>query len=220
MLFNLTSQEVSELVHPDACYQPLMTSEDRHRCFYTAFQVVFLAGPSQSAAQFGWWQACSVRGEVGPGWFPPSLFVLLSTSASTQMYLSPLPVTAPTPLPLKPKGPAITQLFKLSQEPVSLPPLPWSLILPFLPPPISLPAPPKCIPAWQTTWDFTSPLKSAASGNHSSPCNILVFKGIRDWGGNQPGNLLYSSCFLLVVNSVDALQEEKKSESGIFIMWS
>lgn len=45
---------------------------------------------------------------------------------------------------------------------------------PFAPP---LPQSPtlQCIPAWQTTWDFTSPLKSAASGNHSSSCNILVF---------------------------------------------
>lgn len=64
-----------------------------------------------------------------------------------------------------------------------LPPFPASLI--------SV-SPPKCISAWQTTWDFSSPLKSAASGKHSSPRNILVFKGIRDWGGNQPGNLLYS----------------------------
>lgn len=67
-------------------------------------------------------------------------------------------------------------------------------------------SPPKCISAWQTTWDFSSPLKSAASGKHSSPRNILVFKGIRDWGGNQPGNLLYSLCFLLVVNSADVFQ--------------
>lgn len=211
MLFNLTSQGVSEPAHPDACYQPLMTSEDQHRHYYIAFQVV-LADRNQSAAQFGWWQACSVRGEVGPGWFPPSLFVLLSTdalptTASTQKCLS-LPITTPTPQPLKPKGPAITQLFKLSQEPVSLPPPPPIHHPPFScppPPHLSL-LPPKCIPAWQTTWDFTSPLKSAASGNHSSPCNILVFKGIRDWGGNQPGNLLYSSCLLIVAGG-------KKSES-------
>lgn len=197
-----------------------MTSEDRHRRFYTAFQVVFLAGPSQSAAQFGWWQACSVRGEVGPGWFPPPRFVLLCTSGSTQMYLSPLPVTAPTPYPWNPKARQSLSCSSYLRSLSLFPLLPWSPILPFLafprrpPPPRPSPSlsllPPKCIPAWQTTWDFTSPLKSAASGNHSSPCNILVFKGIRDWGGNQPGNLLYSSCLLLVVNSVDALQEEKK----------
>lgn len=52
MLFNLTSQGVSEPAHPDACYQPLMTSEDQHHHYYIAFQVV-LAGPNQSAAQFG-----------------------------------------------------------------------------------------------------------------------------------------------------------------------
>lgn len=44
---------------------------------------------------------------------------------------------------------------------------------------------PRSIPAWQTTRDFTSPFKSAASGNRSSSCNILVFGGIRDRGSNQ-----------------------------------
>lgn len=166
-------------------------------CCCRALQAIFQAVPKQSAAQFGWWQACSVRGEVSPGWFPP--FSARSPlhwhpsspiSAIVQMRLCPpfasrclppthlrsIPIPAPY-LPQKPKDPAIIQSLKLSQEPVSLRLPPSNL--PILPSSTSLhpstPVPPQCIPAWQTTWDFTSPLKSAASGNHSSSCNILVF---------------------------------------------
>lgn len=63
--------------------------------------------------------------------------------------------------------------------------------------PSILPPLPKSIPAWQTTWDFTSPLKSAASGNHSSRRNVLVFKGLRDWGGNWCRYILPFSSWLL-----------------------
>lgn len=157
---------------------------------HRALQVIFLAGPHQSAAQFGWWQACSVKGEVGPGWFLPSLRALLCIDAPPHLsFCSNVPLSSlslqllPSPSyhnyshspPVKPRDPAIAQLLKLSQEPVSLRPPP--------PPPSSPPPSPKSIPAWQTTWDFTSPLKSAASGNHS--VQYFSIQGIRDWGGNQ-----------------------------------
>lgn len=108
---------------------------------------------------------CSFSSEVTP----------LPTSVTTQMCtVLPFPPTDVPPshnYSLKPKDLAIAQLLSYlrSLSHFTSPPT----ILPSLATPLcSLP---ECIPAWQTTWDFTSPLKSAASGNHSSPCNILVF---------------------------------------------
>lgn len=125
------------------------------------------------------------------------LLVLLCTDtplppsqlSSKCAYVLPLPPAAcppPTsaaflfPRPTYPRNQKTRQSFSRSSYLRSLsrfasppPTSPSSLLLlPCIPPPL---CPPQCIPAWQTTWDFASPLKSAASGNHSSSCNILVF---------------------------------------------
>lgn len=139
---------------PDAHHQPLMTSQEDwvpqmlHRSQTPPLQsTVFLSGSNQSAAQFGWWQACSVRGEVGPGWFPPSLLASPRgwhpsppQPSSKCASVLPFPPTAAPHLlpqhyytpsfPLILKHPAITQLLTLSQEPVLLhpPTLPATLL--------------------------------------------------------------------------------------------
>lgn len=165
---------------------------------------------------------------MAPDNFIPSLPILLGanvllTSGNTQTRLSRSPHRSRNPLPTttttittNPWNPrpgnhsVVAAISGICLSSTCLPSFSASLI--------SV-SPPKCISAWQTTWDFSSPLKSAASGKHSSPCNILVFKGIRDWGGNQPGNLLYSLCFLLVVNSDDVFQGGG-GPGSFFPLWS
>ena len=147
--------------------------------------------------------------------------MISSFSARSPQHWRPSPPRQRRPNVPLPPPPHITQSLKLSQEPVSLHPPPTPAILPSLAPlfpspptphpPISL-CSPKCIPAWQTTWDFTSPLKSAASGNHSSPCNILVFKGIRDWGGNQCCYIPPVSSWLLFQLMLCGRESERERE--------
>lgn len=212
------------------------------RVFYFFFQLVFLAGPKPISSSIWVMAAVLSRGRSRSRmissfsirsprrWRPPE-----HPNAPQSPPTPTTTIAAPAPTPsLKPKGlsnhsvvgaisGACLPPSPSSSSYSSSPNPPSSLFLPSRSPPhpstptLLPPTPPKCIPAWQTTWDFTSPLKSAASGNHSSPCNILVFKGIRDWGGNQPGNLLYSSSLLLLVNSVGALQGDLKKLFFFFL---
>lgn len=131
-------------------------------CCCRALQAIFQAVPKQSAAQFGWWQACSVRGEVSPGWFPP--FSARSPlhwhpsspiSAIVQMRLCP-PFACPPPTsaaflfprPTYPRNQKTRQSFSRSSYLRSLsrfsspPPTSLSslLLLPCIPPPLCPPS--------------------------------------------------------------------------------
>lgn len=205
MLFNLTVQGAGALpVHIINLWWPVRAGEGengRLRCHIatnTAAAEHFKPSsrPSLNSQQLNLGDGKRAQsGEKSvPDDFLLFLLVLLCTDtplppsqlSSKCAYVLPLPPAAcppPTsaaflfPRPTYPRNQKIIQSLKLSQEPVSLRLPPSNL--PILPSSTSLhpstPVPPQCIPAWQTTWDFTSPLKSAASGNHSSSCNILVF---------------------------------------------
>lgn len=185
-----------------------MTCDDRHRC---RARYCFLPRLSHGGARLNSGEVKPAQSgeQMAPDNFIPSLPILLGANVPLTSSNARTPLSHSQHHPLEPPTPnhpwnprpgnhsVVAAISGICLSSTCLPPFPASLI--------SV-SPPKCISAWQTTWDFSSPLKSAASGKHSSPCNILVFKGIRDWGGNQPGNLFYSLCLLLVANSVDVFQ--------------